>query len=196
MFVINRSWIGSVLGVDLSFSCLAGLVARAEELQLHYGTPAPTRSGINPYCPCWQAIRWLLQDNRDAPEHGRHPTSASVRSALTIRPLLQHSQRISGFPGVSRRRHPSHRSRAQLQVPRTQREVPLIPWPQVPASATPPHNQRHPDLTINRPRSCAPSPLAGTTAEQANARGPRSGLCCVQTQQSTGLPQGRCAWRS
>ena len=40
---------------------------------------------------------------------------------------------------------------------------------------------KKPDLKqINRPHSCARPPWESTTAEQANARGRRSGLCCAQ----------------
>jgi hypothetical protein len=32
---------------------------------------------------------------------GRQPPAPDIRSALTIRPLLQHSRRISDVPGVA-----------------------------------------------------------------------------------------------
>jgi len=41
-------------------SFLAGLVARAEVLQLHHGRAGINPSGINPYCPGRQAIRSLM----------------------------------------------------------------------------------------------------------------------------------------
>jgi hypothetical protein len=77
-------------------------------------------------------------------------------------------------------RRPLHRSRPSLRCPGSNGTSHSTPGPRCQRRQLRPHNQRHPDLTINRPHSCAPPPRAGTTAEQAKARGQRSGLCCAQ----------------
>jgi hypothetical protein len=51
------------------------------------------------------------------------------------------------------------------------------------------HNQRHPDLTINRPRSCARPPSESTTAEQTNARGQRPGHLLWRANESAQAAQ-------
>jgi len=45
---------------------------------------------------------------------------------------------------VHRTVHGRPRSSGRSQVPRTQRNVPMDTWPQVPAPAAPPHNRRTP----------------------------------------------------
>ena len=63
-------------------------------------------------------------------------------------------------------------------MPRTQRNVPLDTWPQVPAPAAPPHNQRQPDLkTITAVPSKPPAQLRPTPLGRLHGSvGKRPGL--------------------
>ena len=106
-------------------------------------------SGVDcadPRCPMAGGGLIVMASGFGGSIDGRHPPGPDVRSALTIRPLLQHSRRISGFPGmpwalahqVAVHCTAHHLALARSQVPRTPWEAPLVTWPKVPTPAAPP----------------------------------------------------------
>ena len=101
---------------------------------------------------------------------GRHPPRAPARSALTIRPLLQHFRRISDVPGVQllMGTHAVHctvhgtLSKISLRCPGPNGTSHSTPGPRCQRRQLRHHNQKHPDLTIRLfsrkpPHSCAPT---------------------------------------
>lgn len=126
------------------------------------------------------------------PTDGRHPLAPDSRSTLTIRPLLQHIQRMTDIPGVLmvsttcctitpavHCRRSLHRLRCRGPIRRHNRH--LAPGVSASSSA---RNVRSGDLTITSQISAyfrAAGFIQFTvnhSADQTAARGHHSGLCC------------------
>ena len=114
------------------------------------GIKAVSRRSQNRHECLWSAPRcgMTVESQEGRSSDGRHATQSGIRSALTSGPCSNSLDLIHGFQASSK--HPMRRSPSPTgspparadQVPRGLAKTdPWTPWPQVPASETPTHNQ-------------------------------------------------------